>query len=192
MPSKARKIVIQLVSLALIFGQVSAAEPGKPADSSKGADSKKWDVSVPHLPSDTVQFETSEGTWISVDVRPDGKQIVFDLVGDIFTLPIEGGTATLLSGGLPYEIQPRYSPDGKKILFTSDRGGGDNIWMMDADGSNRVQITKEDYRLLNNGIWHPKQPYIVARKHFTSERSLGAGEMWMYHIPDGGSGIQLT
>jgi Tol biopolymer transport system component len=88
-------------------------------------------------------------------------------------------------------VQPRFSPDGKKILFTSDAGGGDNIWVMNRDGSNAKQITKETFRLLNNGAWSPDGQYIVARKHFTSGRSLGAGEIWMYHI-SGGNGLQLT
>jgi imidazolonepropionase-like amidohydrolase/Tol biopolymer transport system component len=149
-------------------------------------------VTVAHVPSDTVDISTSEGTWITLDVSPDGREIVFDLLGDIFKMPFSGGEATLLSGGLAYEVQPRFSPDGKKILFTSDRGGGDNIWMMNADGNDRVQITKEDFRLLANPAWHPSGEYFVAKKHFTSERSMGAGEMWMYRVPDGGEGVQLT
>ena len=52
--------------------------------------------------------------------------------------------------GMPYEMQPRFSPDGSKIAFTSDRGGGDNIWIMNADGSDKRQVTKEKFRLLNN------------------------------------------
>jgi imidazolonepropionase-like amidohydrolase/Tol biopolymer transport system component len=125
-----------------------------------------------------------------VDVSPDGKTLVFDLLGDIYSLPIGGGTATPLRQGLAWEVQPRFSPDGKKILFTSDAGGGDNLWVMEADGKNARQITKESFRLLNNGVWIDNE-YLVARKHFTSQRSLGAGEMWMYHL-SGGEGIQLT
>jgi Tol biopolymer transport system component len=152
---------------------------------------KKWDINVPNVPSDTIEFETTEGTWMTVDVSPDGQEIVFDLLGDIYKMPITGGEAALLSGGLAYEVQPRFSPDGKKILFTSDRGGGDNIWMMNADGTERVQITKESFRLLNNPTWHPSGEYLVAKKHFTSERSMGAGEMWLYHVPEGGAGVKL-
>src|SRR5690606_16497003 len=105
--------------------------------------------------------------------------------------PVTGGTAKLLRGGHAFEVQPRFSPDGSKILFTSDAGGGDNCWVMNSDGSDAKQITKEDFRLLNNGTWTPDGEYIIARKHFTSGRSLGAGEMWMYHI-SGGKGLQLT
>jgi Tol biopolymer transport system component len=100
-------------------------------------------------------------------------------------MPLSGGEAKALRSGHAFEVQPRFSPDGKKILFTSDAGGGDNIWVMNRNGSNAIQITKESFRLLNNAVWCPDGEYIVARKHFTSTRSLGAGEMWMYHISVG-------
>ena len=151
----------------------------------------KWDVAKPDLPIKTFTLNTEEGTWMNLDISPDGKIIVFDLMGDIFTIPATGGSARILRSGLPYEVQPRFSPDGKKISFTSDAGGGDNIWIMNADGSHAHQVTKENFRLLNNAVWMPDGEYLVARKHFTSQRSLGAGEMWMYHH-SGGSGIQLT
>ncbi|WP_132053379.1 amidohydrolase family protein [Pseudocnuella soli] len=152
---------------------------------------KKWDVANPEGTYKNVSFTVNEGTWMNLDLAPDGKEIVFDLLGDIYSMPSTGGTAKVLRQGLPFEVQPRFSPDGKKILFTSDAGGGDNIWVMDRDGSNAKQITKETFRLLNNAAWSPDGQYIVARKHFTSGRSLGAGEIWMYHI-SGGGGIQLT
>ena len=154
----------------------------------------EWKVSDP--PGEgwnwkNLNFTTDEGTWMSVDVSPDGRNIVFDMLGDIYTMPISGGKATPLRQNIAWEVQPRFSPDGEKILFTSDHGGGDNIWTMDVDGKNAKQITKEKFRLLNNASWAPDGQYIVARKHFTSGRSLGAGELWMYHIT-GGSGLQLT
>ena len=152
---------------------------------------KKWDVSNPDGPYKEVSFTVNEGTWMNLDLSPDGKEIVFDLLGDIYRLPATGGEAKLLRGGHAFEVQPRYSPDGKKILFTSDAGGGDNIWIMNRDGSKAVQVTKENFRLLNNAAWLPDGEYLVARKHFTSTRSLGAGEMWLYHI-SGGGGVQLT
>jgi imidazolonepropionase-like amidohydrolase/Tol biopolymer transport system component len=155
-------------------------------------DDKKWDVANPtgQFNLKDVNFKTDEGTWMNLDVSPDGKTIVFDMLGDIYKLPIVGGKAEILRGGLPFEVQPRFSPDGKKILFTSDAGGGDNIWTMNTDGSNPQQVTKEDFRLLNNAVWLGND-YIIARKHFTSQRSLGAGELWQFHI-SGGAGIQLT
>ena len=154
-------------------------------------DKKKWDVNNSGGPQKEVSFTTNEGTWMSLDVSPDGGEIVFDLLGDIYIMPATGGTAKVLRQGKAMEVQPRFSPDGKKISFTSDAAGGDNVWIMDRNGSNAKQITRESFRLLNNGVWTPDGNYIVARKHFTSTRSLGAGEIWMYHI-NGGNGLQLT
>ncbi|MDT0689166.1 amidohydrolase family protein [Salegentibacter sp. F188] len=157
-------------------------------------DDTKWDVSNPY-PADwnikEVPLQTSEGTWMNLDVSPDGKTIVFDLLGDIYSMPITGGKATALRTGMAYEVQPRFSPDGSRISFTSDAGGGDNIWVMQKNGSDAQQITEEDFRLLNNAVWTADGNSIIARKHFTSGRSLGAGEMWQYHLA-GKGGIQLT
>ena len=158
---------------------------------SNAQEKKKWDVSNPDGPFKQVSFSVKEGTWMNIDVSPDGKEIAFDLLGDIYTMPITGGNAKVIRKGLAFEVQPRYSPDGKTILFTSDAGGGDNEWIMNRDGSNARQVTKENFRLLNNGVWSPDGQYIIARKHFTSTRSAGAGELWLYHI-SGGEGLQLT
>ncbi|MBA2499657.1 MAG: PD40 domain-containing protein, partial [Chitinophagaceae bacterium] len=154
-------------------------------------DEKKWDVNNPGGPHKEVSFTVSEGTWMNLDLSPDGKEIIFDLLGDIYSMPVTGGNAKVLRTGLAYEVQPRFSPNGKQILFTSDAGGGDNLWIMDKDGENAKQVTKETFRLLNNGVWMPDGQYVVARKHFTSGRSLGAGELWLYHT-SGGNGLQLT
>jgi len=161
------------------------------AQDSETDDSKKWDVTQHRGDSHEVSFTTDEGTWMNLDVSPDGNHIVFDMLGNIYIMPAEGGKATPLRESLAYEIQPRFSPDGSKISFTSDAGGGDNIWVMNRDGSDAKQVTSENFRLLNNGFWTPDGNYLIARKHFTSRRSLGAGELWMYHI-SGGSGIQLV
>ncbi|NGP76412.1 amidohydrolase family protein [Balneolaceae bacterium YR4-1] len=152
---------------------------------------EKWDVSDPGGPYKEFGLKTDEGTWMNIDVSPDGSKIVFDMLGDIFIMPAQGGKAKVLRSGMAYEIQPRFSPDGNSILFTSDAGGGDNIWVMNSDGSDARQITKEDFRLLNNAFWSPDGNYFVAKKHFSSTRSLGSGELWLYH-KSGGSGIQLV
>lgn len=170
-----------------------------PAQTAKGAskpgaeaDDKKWDVSAAHGPTKTVRFDTDEGTWIDLDVSPDGRQIAFSLLGDVYLLPIGGGQARRISQGPAWDVQPRFSPDGREIAFTSDRGGGNNLWRMRADGSQPTQVTKEDFRLLNNPAWTPDGQFLIGRKHFTGERSLGAGELWIYHAAGGGGGLQLT
>ena len=176
--------------------QAPAASPAAtasptPAAAPAGKDTPKWDVNAAPGPKSTANIDVTEGTWMTVDVSPDGKEIVFDLLGDIYSLPIAGGQAKNLTTGAMWDMQPRFSPDGKKIAFTSDRAGGDNIWVMDRDGSNPKQVTKESFRLLNSPTWSPDGQYIAARKHFTAARSLGAGEIWLYHV-SGGDGLQVT
>lgn len=156
-------------------------------------DAPKWDVSEPFGPTSEVQFTTDEGTWMSLDVSPDGTTIVFDMMGDLYTIPVGGGEATPVTSGPAWDVQPVFSPDGSRIAFTSDRAGGDNIWTVAADGSDAKQVTKENFRLLNGPAWTPDGEYILARKHFTSQRSLGAGEVWMYHASgEATGGMQLT
>ncbi|MHA6289525.1 amidohydrolase family protein [Maricaulis sp. CAU 1757] len=162
-----------------------------PALAQDDAEEAGWDVANPPLETRSIEINVTEGTWMSLDVSPDGQTIAFDMLGDIYTMSISGGAATNISSGLPWEIQPRFSPDGSQIAFTSDRAGGDNVWIMDVDGSNRRQLTEESFRLLNNPTWHPSGDYIAARKHFTTQRSAGTGEIWLYHVL-GGNGIALV
>ncbi|MFW7379009.1 MAG: amidohydrolase family protein [Oligoflexus sp.] len=150
-----------------------------------------WDVNQPPGQAEFIKLDVNTGTWMNLDISPDGKTIVFDLLGDIYTIPRKGGEATALTRGMAWNMQPRFSPDGKWIAFTSDRNGGDNIWVMAADGSQITEVTKEKFRLLNNPSWSPDGQYIAARKHFTKTRSLGAGEIWLYHR-SGGEGLPLV
>jgi imidazolonepropionase-like amidohydrolase/Tol biopolymer transport system component len=162
------------------------------AAAEKKDEKPKWKVSEPvGPPRHDATIDVTEGTWLSVDVSPDGREVAFDLLGDIYTIPITGGEAKAITTGIEWDMQPRYSPNGKWIAFTSDRAGGDNIWIMNRDGSDPKQVSKETFRLLTQPAWSPDSEFVVARKHFTSERSLGAGEMWLYHR-SGGDGLQLT
>jgi Tol biopolymer transport system component/imidazolonepropionase-like amidohydrolase len=173
----------------------------------KVEESKKWNVETPPGEAYQQAIDVKEGTWINLDVSPDGTEIVFDLLGDIYSMPVtgadgeDGNNPKKLTSGIVWDMQPRYSPDGQWIAFTSDRNGksergGDNIWVMRRDGSNPKQVTNETFHLLNGPAWSPDSNYLVARKHFTSRRSLGAGEMWMYHRSaidaNSMSGVQLT
>jgi Tol biopolymer transport system component/imidazolonepropionase-like amidohydrolase len=178
-----RSIAALLAGCLLVPAFVHADEKKK--------DEPKWDVNAAHGKTKTVRFSTDEGTWLDLDVSPDGKTIAFSLLGDLYTLPIAGGKARRMTQGAAWDVQPRFSPDGKEIAYTSDRAGGNNLWRMPAIGGEGIQVTREDFRLLNNPAWTPDGQFLIARKHFTGERSLGAGELWMYHR-SGGAGLQLT
>jgi imidazolonepropionase-like amidohydrolase/Tol biopolymer transport system component len=170
--------------------------PSPPPPEEKSAEGEekkpeKWNVEDPPGPKKAVKIDTDEGTWMSLSVSPDGKTIAFDLLGDLYTLPIAGGDAKPLTKGMAWDMQPAYSPDGKWIAFTSDRDGADNVWVIPAGGGEAKQVTKEDFRLVNSPAWSPDGQFIGVRKHFTKYRSLGSGEIWLYHL-SGGKGLQMT
>ncbi len=179
-----------LLASVLLFAP-TAAEAQDPAAEPAARSTPAWDVNAPPFPLREISVDATEGTWLSLDVSPDGTEIVFDFLGDIYTIAIEGGDARPLTSEFAWNMHPRYSPDGRWIAFVSDRAGGDNLWIMDREGGSLHQVTRESFRLLSGPAWSPDSEYLVGRKHFTGTRSLGAGEMWMYHRT-GGGGVQLT
>lgn len=110
----------------------------------------------------TITFETDKGTWMALDVSPDGNTINFELLGDIYNLPIHGGTAEPLIDGNAFQSQPRFSPDGKNIVFISDESGADNVWIADLDGKNTRQITEFNQELLVSPEWSKDGKAILA------------------------------
>lgn len=155
------------------------------------AQDSAWSVSDVHGPADTVRFQTDEGTWMNVDVSPDGQWVVFDLVGDLYRVPIAGGPATRLTSGRAFDHQPRVSPDGGTIVFVSDRSGKDNLWLVDADGRHLRALTTLDDSFPTAPAWMPGGEYVVAKRHVRSTRSIGGGEIWLFHVR-GGNGVTLT
>src|SRR5271154_7254732 len=128
-----RGLAAWFVAMAVIFGgfagtvqakkQDAAAQESQDKKDEKKGEKKDEKKGLPLKPTRKIEFTTDEGTWLSLDVSPDGKTIVFEMLGDIYTLPIEGGTAKLIDPGMAFDSQPKFSPDGKWVAFLSDREG---------------------------------------------------------------------
>ncbi|MGH8175788.1 MAG: TolB family protein, partial [Steroidobacter sp.] len=174
---------VSLIS-TLVFCLSSAVDAADASDAPQvGAHS------LPLKSTRQLQFQVDEGTWLSLDISPDARTIVFELLGDLYTLDSNGGQAQLLFGGMPFESQPAYSPDGSTIAFVSDRSGSENLWIANADGSQPRQLSKDDDdRTFVSPAWSPDGQYVYASR---SIPSFGIFEIWMYHVR-GGSGVQIT
>lgn len=149
-------------------------------------DSAKYEEykNLPLKPTRRINFTTTEGSWMSVDISPDGQTVIFDMMGDLYAVPITGGKATQLTKGLAYDVHPRYSPDGKKIIFISDRSGADNIWCFDTEKKDTVQLTKDENQNFPSACWTPDGDYVVYAK--------GRLMMKLYMVyRKGGGGAQL-
>ncbi len=156
-----------------------AQRGGRGADSTGGRG-----AGLPMTPAKQLAFTTDEGTWLSLDVSPDGKNVVFELLGDIYTMPIAGGKATRIMGGQSFDAQPHYSPDGKTIVFVSDRSQSDNLWLMNADGSSPHALTRENDQRFQSPAFTPDGKYVVASK---------GNDLFMYYASGATtSGLRLT
>jgi len=178
----------------LPFAIATAQEPavtGNPDDNSGDNGNEKWSVQDPPGEWREIAIDSDEASWATVDVHPSGDWLVFDFLGDLYRLPMDGGEAVALTEGIAWDFQPHFSPDGKRIAFISDRGGAENIWTIAADGSDPSQVSDESEQLLHNPAWTPDGDFIAARKGYVSTRSIPAGSIWLYHRA-GGGGVELV
>ncbi len=170
------------LALALALG------PATPALAQEQKADTSWDVTKPRGQTREIDFTTAEGTWTSVDVSPDGTWMVFDLLGQIYRMPIGGGQAECLtqSSGIAVNIHPRISPDGKHIAFISDRKGQMNIWVMASDGSNPTSVFLDQKNEFRWPSWRADGQFIVALKRGGATPTA----LMMFHRT-GGQGIEL-
>ena len=153
---------MRFTSLMLFLGlgliQSKAQTPSTPKKDSTIFTSFKG---LPLKASRAIPLKTNEGTWTSVNISPDGKTLVFDLMGDIYTLPIEGGKATPVTKGMAYDNHPSFSPDGKRIMFISDRSGAENLWYIDMEKKDTVALTDDNNQNFPGAVYTPDGNYIV-------------------------------
>jgi Tol biopolymer transport system component len=171
-----------LVSCLLLFATVAPVTTQTVEQNDSAAAAAENAKTLPLITTRTLRFTTDEGTWISLDVSPDGSTLVFELLGDLYTLPSEGGTATRISSGQAYDMQPRFSPGGDRIVFVSDRNGSENLWIADSDGADPRALTTSERQSYMSPTWTPDGRYVIAGK---------GTQLWLYHV-DGGSGVQIT
>ncbi|WKZ59523.1 MAG: amidohydrolase family protein [Cyclobacteriaceae bacterium] len=174
------------MTLFMLFALLVSGQDDKKevkADSTK-KETKKKKKDLPLESDRTVHIKSTEGTWMSLDVSPDGKTIAFDFLGDIYLLPFGGGKAERFTSGLAFDSHPKFSPDGKHLLFISDRSGGENVWRYSLDKKDSLQITKGNTDTYQSAEWTPDGNYVVVSK---GRRNL---KLFLYH-KDGGGGAQL-
>ena len=175
---------ITIVGMCLVLFLCSQAQEKKDDKTDSVKKEKKKDKNLPLEVGRRIPIKTDEGTWMSLDVSPDGKTIAFDFLGDIFTIPIAGGKPTQFTKGMAFDTHPKFSPDGKRLLFISDRSGGENIWWFNLDKQDSLQVTKGNTNHYQSAEWTPDGNYIVGSR---GTRNL---KLWLFH-KDGGSGAQL-
>ena len=176
-----RRFPLVLVPFLTVAATLAAEAPAE----------KPWKVDDPHGPTSTVSFTTDEGTWLHLDVSPDGRSIVFSLLGDLYVIPAAGGEAKRITSGPSMDVQPRFSPDGRRIAFASDRGGLENLWIADLDGANARQVSTEKASTVSAPAWSPDGQWLLGRKRVTDASSIGLVELWIWHLR-GGEGVQVT
>jgi Tol biopolymer transport system component/imidazolonepropionase-like amidohydrolase len=165
---------LPLVAALTAFSSLAAQRSGGPRD--------PMQEGLPLKPTRTMTFTTNVGHWMSVDVSPDGQTLVFDLLGDIYTMPIAGGKATALTRGMGFDAQPRFSPDGKKIVYTSDRDGGYNVYILSLDKKDTTQLTTGKTNRYYSPTFTPDGKYIIVTR---------GQRLYIYDI-HGGTGEELV
>lgn len=168
---------------AALFAALVVAPQLQAQRGGRGNDTTAGRGGLPLTPTKALKFTTDEGTWLSLDVSPDGKTIVFELLGDLYTIPMEGGKATRITSGQMFDAQPRFSPDGKSIVFVSDRSQSDNVWIMNADGTNPRALTRDNDTKFQSPVFTPDGKYVVASR---------GNDLYMYYALGGGGSLRLT
>jgi len=163
-------LILACVTLAAQDSKPPAKKPGLPLKSER-----------------KIEFSTDEATWLSLTLTPDGKTIIFELLGDLYSLPVTGGAAKPITTGMAFDSQPSVSPDGKRIAFVSDRDGSENLWICNIDGSDPKQVSKDAQGDFESPSWTPDGDYVLVSR----KPNNALHEVWMYNI-QGGSGVQVT
>lgn len=175
-------------------GIIAACLATDPIPAAAQAIQGQWDVTQARGKTREIDFTTDEGTYMSVDLSPDGQWLVFDLLGHIYRIKSTGGDAESLTqnSGIALNYHPRYSPDGKEIAFVSDRRGQGNLWVMNADGSNPHPLLLDDNSRAAEPAWMPDGHSVLFTRKMKTPSGFyrTADEIW--RIPRAGGTPSLV
>lgn len=182
-----RRLQATVMALAVLLSLLAVPGGATPAFAQEESDeSRERERSgLPLEPGRELAFDATEGSWMSLDISPDGETLVFDLLGDLYTLPVSGGTATRLTSGMAVDVQPRFSPDGQHLVFVSDRSGREQVWTLEVATGDTTQVTRGRGADVLSPEWSPDGEYLVVPK---SGRNVSG--LWLIHT-DGGSGVRM-
>jgi Tol biopolymer transport system component len=195
----APKLLLAVVSGALLVAAPSALSAQRGGGGGGGGGRGTFGDTLSLPTPRPLRFTTDEGTWMSVDVSPDGRTLVFDLLGDLYTLPITGGKATRITSGQGFDAMPAFAPDGKQIAFVSDRSGASNLWVANIDGTHPRQLSRTEgfgYDYISP-TWSPDSRSVLV-SHNNGPAATGLTlrgftpfDLYLFTV-SGGSGQRLT
>lgn len=119
-----------------------------------------------------LSFNMTEFTWLGADLIPDQQSLIAAMMGDIYKIDVRTNRAVRLRGGVPWDMAPRVSPDGKFIAFLSNssdppqrltksittEGEPRALWIMDINGANARQLSTE---FVESFIWASDSKSLV-------------------------------
>src|SRR5258708_693226 len=142
---------------------------------------------LPLQPARHIDIDTDEGTWLSMYLSPDDGSIVFEMLGDLYRIPAQGGEARALTHGMAFDSQPVFSPDGRDIAFISDRSGSENIWVIAGDGGNPRQLTDLDEdSVFASPAWSADGKSIFVSRYRAANNGF---ELWRDGVVRGAGGM---
>ena len=139
-----------------------------------------------------IGFTTNEGTWMALDISPNGKTIVFDLLGDLYLLPIEGGDAVPLTQGLAWDQSPKFSPDGNSVFFISDRRAYKNVWRVSIADRSVHQVSRFDRDVQGSINWERDGGRLISAITGSGWPSRAAGDVFLHYVdPNTGASVKV-